>query len=114
MVRIELCREQCMLRWVVIFFVLAIFAGVFGFTDIAGAAAGISRQKPGLRISDVTKGRQSSVLCLARSEPALSVGNRMEFCVQGLEADAEFARSSCLVSSERLECAQYCALLKLF
>jgi len=32
-----------MLRWAVIFFIVAILAAVFGFTGIAVAAAGIAR-----------------------------------------------------------------------
>lgn len=32
-----------MLRWAVIFFVIAIIAALFGFTGIAAAAAGIGR-----------------------------------------------------------------------
>ena len=32
-----------MLRWVLIFFIVAIIAGVLGFSVIAGAAVGISK-----------------------------------------------------------------------
>ena len=32
-----------MLRWALIFLVVAILAGVFGFTDIAGAASSIAQ-----------------------------------------------------------------------
>lgn len=32
-----------MLRWALIFFVVAIVAALFGFTDIASAAAGIAK-----------------------------------------------------------------------
>jgi uncharacterized membrane protein YtjA (UPF0391 family) len=32
-----------MLRWAIIFFVVSIVAGVFGFTDISAAAGGIAR-----------------------------------------------------------------------
>jgi len=32
-----------MLRWAVIFFVVALIAALFGFTDIAAAAAGIAK-----------------------------------------------------------------------
>ncbi len=31
-----------MLKWAVIFFVIALVAALFGFTEIAGAAAGIA------------------------------------------------------------------------
>lgn len=32
-----------MLYWAVVFFIIAIIAAVFGFSDIAGAATGIAR-----------------------------------------------------------------------
>ncbi len=32
-----------MLNWTITFLILAVIAGVFGFTDLVGAAAGISR-----------------------------------------------------------------------
>ncbi|HUB63295.1 MAG TPA: DUF1328 domain-containing protein [Methylocella sp.] len=32
-----------MLRWAIIFFVISIVAGVFGFSDVAVAAGGIAR-----------------------------------------------------------------------
>ncbi|MEO6244578.1 MAG: DUF1328 domain-containing protein [Opitutaceae bacterium] len=32
-----------MLRWTIIFLVVALIAGLFGFTDIAGASASIAR-----------------------------------------------------------------------
>jgi uncharacterized membrane protein YtjA (UPF0391 family) len=36
-------KNNAMLRWILIFFVVAIIAAVFGFTGIAGAATEIAR-----------------------------------------------------------------------
>lgn len=36
-------KGETMLRWTLIFIVVALVSGVLGFTDIAGAAAGIAR-----------------------------------------------------------------------
>jgi uncharacterized membrane protein YtjA (UPF0391 family) len=32
-----------MLKWAIIFFIISIVAGVFGFTNISSAAAGVSK-----------------------------------------------------------------------
>lgn len=43
-IRIQfITREFTMLRWALIFFVIAIIAAVFGFGGIAGTAAGIAK-----------------------------------------------------------------------
>ncbi|AYM65244.1 membrane protein [Agrobacterium fabrum] len=40
----KLCkRGSAMLKWALIFFVISLIAGVFGFTGISAAAAGVAR-----------------------------------------------------------------------
>jgi uncharacterized membrane protein YtjA (UPF0391 family) len=39
----ELKRNGTMLRWTLIFLVIAIIAGIFGFTGISEAAAGVAK-----------------------------------------------------------------------
>lgn len=36
-------KEKVMLRWALVFFIVALLAAVFGFFGIAGAAAGIAK-----------------------------------------------------------------------
>lgn len=36
-------RGSAMLKWALIFFVISLIAGVFGFTGISAAAAGVAR-----------------------------------------------------------------------